>query len=92
MKYQNIITYGSIIAAGLLSCNENKEIPEKPPKYFATVSMNADSGMALTNGDFDGDGDLDFIVGAFEWNNGGQLYLYLNDGKGNFTSKEPTKK
>lgn len=94
MKYQNIVAYSSIVAAGLLGCKENtqKETPPEPPKYFATFSQDSESGMALTNGDFDGDGDLDLIVGARPWTEGGQLYLYLNDGKGNFTLKEPAKK
>lgn len=96
MKYQNIVAYSSIIAAGLLGCKENtqKETPPEPPQYFATVAMDPHTGMALTSGDFDGDGDLDFIVGAKLPNFGGEahLYLYLNDGKGNFTLKEPAKK
>ena len=91
MKYQNIVAYSSIIA-GLLGCEKQPTEKPEPPKYFATVLMDSESGMALTNGDFDGDGDLDFIVGAHEWAKGGQLYLYLNDGKGNFTLKEPTQK
>jgi len=40
----------------------------------------------MTSGDFDGDGDLDLIVGArissaYE----GRLYQFNNDGKGNFS-------
>jgi|SRR3989338_1306346 len=97
MKYRNIVAYSSIIA-GLLGCEEKtpKETPE-PPKYFATVpTYNKDSPLALTKGDFDKDGDLDLIVGTYECRVSGDcdsyLYLYLNDGKGNFTFKEPAKK
>ncbi len=95
MKYQNIVAYSSIIAAGLLGCEENeqKETLPEPPKYFATVPMTSESGMALTSGDFDGDGDLDLIVGtSLDFSGKGNLYLYLNDGKGNFTPKELAKK
>ncbi len=91
-----MFAYGSIIAAGLLGCKENtqKETPSESPKYFASVLMAYESGMALTSGDFDGDGDLDFIVGAKypDFKGKANLYLYLNDGKGNFSLKEPAKK
>lgn len=90
MKYQNIVAYSSIIA-GLLGCEENTP---KPPKYFATVPMDYETGMTSAVGDFDGDGDLDLIVGARSYSKhdndySARLYLYLNDGKGNFTLKEP---
>ena len=94
MKYQNIVAYGSLIA-GLLGCEENTSRQTPPePKYFAVVPMSSESGMALTSGDFDGDGDLDLIVGDQypDFNGRGTLYLFLNDGKGNFTLKEPAKK
>lgn len=96
-SYQKVIAYSSIIAAGLLGCDETqqKKTPPEPPKYFASVPMSPDSGMALTTGDFDGDGDLDLIVGARNYtygNNSGRLYHYVNDGKGNFALKEPNRK
>ena len=107
MRYQTIIAYGSIIA-GLLGCEESPEGREyrleyqeklnaqnKQP-YFASVPMPPESGIALTSGDFDGDGDVDFIVSAFKPGSDdpaqGALYLFLNDGKGNFTLKEPKQK
>jgi len=43
-----------------------------------------ETGMALANGDFDGDGDLDIIVGAGKLDAVGRLYLFKNDGEGNF--------
>ena len=99
MKYQNIVAYGSIIA-GLLGCEENTNKQNQDPILrvaFANVPMTYETGMALTNGDFDGDGDLDLIVGSltcysYTDTNCGNLYLFLNDGKGNFTLKEPAKK
>lgn len=93
--YQKVIVYSSVIA-GLLGCDENTQNTEdtqkETPKYFATLPMGPESGMGLTNGDFDGDGDLDVIVGVRPWAEQGQLYLFLNDGKGNFTLKEPQNK
>ncbi|HLD39839.1 MAG TPA: FG-GAP-like repeat-containing protein [Candidatus Nanoarchaeia archaeon] len=97
MKYRNIVAYSSIIA-GLLGCQPHKEenTEIKPHWYsdkeaFARLNKAHDSGMALTVGDFDGDGDLDLIVGTGA-GGAGDLYLFLNDGKGNFTLKEPAKK
>ena len=103
MKYQNIIAYGSMIA-GLLGCEKTVKIGEiqqqEPQKFFASVpTYNQYSELSLTNGDFDGDGDLDIIVGTYACDDGsngcnasGKIYLFLNDGKGNFTLKEPAKK
>lgn len=90
MKYQNVVVYGSLVA-GLVGCENLQKAPE-PPRYFTTVEMGSETGMALTSGDFDGDGDLDFIVGARPAVEYGHLYLFLNDGKGNFTIKEPERK
>ena len=84
----------SLAGLSLVGCPKNdpavyqgEPIPEEPTPmaYFAEVPMVVDSGMAMTNGDFDNDGDLDFIVGA-RWH-GGRLYFYENDGTGNFRLK-----
>jgi hypothetical protein len=57
--------------------------------YFAHFETHFHSGMALTSGDFDSDGDLDVIVGAYNSNKeGGTLHFLENDGKGNFTARK----
>lgn len=66
---------------------EPQTVEEPTPKsYFALVDMWHDSGMTMTNGDFDGDGDLDLVVGAYK-SKYGKLYFFENDGEGNFRLK-----
>ncbi|MDP2906338.1 MAG: FG-GAP-like repeat-containing protein [Nanoarchaeota archaeon] len=83
------------VLAGLAGCvkSEIKEIPSEEAKkqktatYFASVPMDYKTGAAAVTGDFDGDGDLDIIVIARDNNvsaTSGRLYLFKNDGKGNF--------
>ena len=60
-----------------------EEQVEEVKDYFAQVNMYAESGMAISNGDFDG--DLDFIIGARAYE--GRLYFFENDGQGNFKLK-----
>ena len=92
--YQRIIMGGSVLAAlsGFLGCEkkvdqgyQTKEFAE--PSHFATVPMVYNTGLAMTSGDFDGDGDLDLIVGATKISGAdeGRLYQFNNDGKGNFS-------
>ena len=52
---------------------------------FARVPMWYETGMGLTAGDYDNDGDLDLIVGAGEYDDIGRMYHFKNDGKANFT-------
>ena len=59
------------------------------PQPFAEVPMWYESGMAIESDDFDGDGVLELMVGAYEYNSGGRLYLFENDGLGNFRLDEP---
>ena len=72
---------------GLNSCPNSKNRVTRGMndfKYFAEIPM-VERGMALTSSDYDGDGDVDIIVGARKVGIGGvRLYLFLNDGKGNF--------
>lgn len=87
--------------ANLSGCAPNNSTPNnsnraevQPEKidYFAEFPMHTDSGIALTSGDFDGDGDVDLIVGASKpWKNNGRLYFYENDGTGNFILKPKLK-
>ncbi len=90
------LVFGGCVVLGLFSCVEGKysdesetspqpTITETP--YFSEFPMIHESGMAINSGDFDGDGDLDLIVGANAGSfiDSGKLYFYENDGKGNFT-------
>jgi hypothetical protein len=97
--YQKMITYGALIAGlvGLTGCEvdsdktHSKEIEiTHHNDYFATVPTNLKSRITISSGDFDGDGDLDFIVGITRWSRDGELRIFINDGKGNFTLKKPT--
>jgi hypothetical protein len=54
------------------------------PRLITSVDLFPDSGISVTSGDFDKDGDLDLIIGAYLHGNGALLYKLLNDGKGNF--------
>ncbi|MBR9683360.1 hypothetical protein GOV03_02360 [Candidatus Woesearchaeota archaeon] len=100
--YQKMLTYGALIAglSGLTGCTKSAGSEEVAPQvapqpdYFASVALDYARDLRTIKGDFDGDGDLDLIVSARSANNTigqqGKLYLFLNDGKGNFTLKKPT--
>jgi len=80
---------GIALASGLAGCEDpttQSPIP-KSTDYFAVVPMSRSSGMALTSGDFNNDGNLDFVVGSSDNWQEGILYFYQGDGKGNFTLK-----
>ena len=84
---------------GLVACPESNNVaPEKQEqnttsfKYFAEIKNGYKyaGSIALSSGDFDGDGDLDIIVGLNEVNDNtknevSRLYLFKNDGQGNFS-------
>ena len=63
--------------------NKNHQPPQQRD-YFASVPAGGRTGTALQSGDFDGDGDLDLIVGAVHYEQA-KLYHFNNDGKGNFS-------
>ncbi len=94
--------YSSIKSAREPSRRELKikqiESESEKYRYFATIPCYSDR-TALVSGDFDGDGDLDFILSLSEKNDippaglwdgsekhyQARLYLFKNDGKGNFS-------
>jgi len=98
------------------AAKEAKEKAEKKAKEEAEANKmvnyaggfdisHFESGVAITSGDFDGDGDLDLVIAGInakyyytdngDVNNkrstGGRLYFFENDGKGNFTLKQYVK-
>ncbi len=94
MNLKNIL-YTGILTSGLLGlsgCAGNGiaagDFKTESDKYsFDEVPLDDKSGVALVAGDFDGDGNLDFIVCAKDpYNNRivGKLYYFKGDGKGNF--------
>ncbi|EYF08536.1 Ig-like domain-containing protein [Chondromyces apiculatus] len=60
---------------------ESSGAPTASPQEFGTQ-------LATVFGDFDGDGDLDLVMGANEEDDR-KLYLWKNDGQGSFTRSEP---
>ncbi len=88
----------SALALTLAGCpsNTNYSQKEKPkeekviPDYFAEVPMYSQSGLTITTGDFDKDGNLDLIVGAqSNGPNVARLYFFKGDGKGHFSLVKP---
>ncbi len=83
---------GSVMLAGLSGlsgCKPEKAYAERnePPAYFTSVPAYDGAAVAITSGDFNEDGHLDFIL-TTNYNPGSstqsKTYLYLGDGKGNF--------
>lgn len=76
----------------------NIEQLEKGPEivdYFGNVQMFSGSGATMTTGDFNGDGNLDLIVGS-NYSSFAEsdlrLYFFEGDGQGNFKLRQYEKK
>lgn len=88
--YQRIATYGLLIGSALLGCSKEKPTDSTPPeaKYFAAVPASSTTGVSITSGDFDKDGNLDIIVSAIApsgtIDSDARLYFFKGDGKGGF--------
>ena len=52
------------------------------PTLVDNMQQTANAANTVTTGDFDGDGDIDFVGGSFQSD---YFSLYINDGTGNFT-------
>src|SRR4030042_1199330 len=96
MKAKNLITAIGLSVLLFTGCEKDKVELRKPEQYeiadyFATFPMAGESGMAMESGDFDKDGDLDLIVGAYKsdgLNGTGKLYFFENDGRGNLKPRK----
>ena len=91
--YEKIISGGVLLAglAGLLGCDDTKgpelkkaqevtkrrEVESAQPTSFAAVPSAYKCGIALTSGDFDGDGTLDLVVAAYFPGNTREARIYL---------------
>lgn len=79
-------------AAGVKNClllQQNSKFIESKQPALAADSMSEDGESAFFDADNDGDVDLYIVSGGNEFESGSaelQDRLYLNDGKGNFTS------
>ena len=106
MERKRLLGAGLATLIGIIGCDSSNvsPLPERanvtttetkikmPITYFAEIDNTQyhDGSVAITSGDFDGDGDLDFIVACNETKGNSaedkvtRIYLFKNDGKGNF--------
>lgn len=92
MKGKNIIALlgliGTISLSGCDSREQSRHIEINGTDYFAEISpCYGESSPSIISGDFDGDGDLDFICAQQDVNGNNQtrFYYFENDGRGHFT-------
>lgn len=81
---KKIVLSGIISLASLTGCgdSENQSV-KKQPIYFAAVPSQIRTGLAATKGDFDGDGNLDLVIGSIN-DRESKLYFLRNKGDGKF--------
>ncbi len=97
----SLIPIGTFIVKSVQSRGTVKPVEPLTEKvktvdYFAEIGMSyAESSPSAIAGDFDGDGDLDYIIvqkdGSMGDNYKTRSYFMENDGKGNFKLKTYTK-
>jgi len=76
--------YGQVV----IFINDGTGIFSKLPTTIVPYPSAKYGTCAVAAGDFDGDGDIDFIVGSA---NSRDMHFYENDGLGNFTKDPPRK-
>ena len=89
-KLEDLFIGGAAGAEGkLMLQNANGSFTEKKQAVFTAAKNQEDMGSLFFDADADGDMDLYVVSGGAEFKAGSNVYqdhLYINDGKGNFTT------